>query len=76
MTDTKTESPTGVRCSALVRCCATCADWLPGKMECRGVEDEPAPPESVCEGWIRRKERLPHWDKWAKEWAKDKAPNK
>lgn len=40
-------------------------------MECRYVENEPAPPEAVCEGWIRRRERLPHWDKW----AKDKAPN-
>jgi hypothetical protein len=55
----------------VVRCCATCAEWLPNKMECKHVPNEAAPPEASCGGWVRRREPNRPWDMWANE----KAPN-
>ena len=55
----------------VVRCCATCADWLPQMMECRYAKDEAAPPEAVCDGWRENLNPHQYWH----DWANATAPN-
>ena len=59
------------RLQRVVRCCATCADWNPTRMECRYEQNEAAPPEYSCEGWRENLNPNSHW----KQYAEKAAPN-
>jgi len=74
MKNTKTKRTAKTRSGSLervVRCCATCADWNPQRMECRYEQNVAAPPQYCCSGWRLNLNTNGHWRDYA-ETAVDK----